>query len=82
MAHKDIGIDFSNPLYAFMSFQNQYRDMCQKISQNKRSDLKGSFKKADSFIFEYLAFVETAELRDIFIKSINKIKDDLFNDKT
>lgn len=76
-----MGVDFANPLFAFMSFQNQYRNLCQQISTQKMNNLHEAFKKANSFMFEYLAFVETTELRDIFINSLNKIKEDLFNDE-
>ncbi len=75
-----ITVAHSNLNYAFMKFQEQYKNLCQNISTEKRRSLIRSFKKAGSFIFEYLSFVETRELRDEFNNSLSKLKEELFND--
>lgn len=75
-----ITVNYSNLGYAFMKFQEQYRNLCQEISTGSRRHLLKSFKKADSFIFEYLSFVERKELRDIFTASLKKLEQDISND--
>lgn len=75
-----ITVNFANLNYAFMKFSEQYRNLCQNISTEKRRHLTKSFKKANSFIFEYLSFVERKELREEFLSSLNKLKEELFND--
>lgn len=76
-----ITVNFANLNYGFMKFQEQYKNLCQIISTDDREHLIKSFKKAGSFIFEYLSFVERKELRDEFNNTLINIKETLFKDE-
>jgi len=82
MERDQIGVvKFTNQIYAFIKFQEQYKNLCQEISEEKRSNLMKCLKKISSFFSEYKYYVRSKEIRDIFTKHINNIKLELYDDE-
>lgn len=75
-----ITVNYANLTYAFMKFQEQYKNVCQKISEEKRKNIYQSLKKVNSFFFEYKTYVKSKELRDYFDKYLLSLKNELYND--
>lgn len=76
-----ITVNYANLTYAFIKFQQQYRNLCQSISEAKRRNINKSLKKTNSFVWEYLPFVKSKEFRDHLIEQLDKIKNELYGDK-
>lgn len=76
-----VTVNFANLSYAFMKFQEQYKNLCQNISEEKINNIGGNIKRLRSFIFEYLVFVKSSELREEFIKYLNNLNEELSEDK-
>jgi hypothetical protein len=79
-ADSSVTVNYANLAYAFMKFQEQYKTICQEISQAKRTALIQSFKKANSFVFEYLAFIKSKEFRDYLITYLEKLHKEIYDD--
>lgn len=80
-ADSSVTVNYANLSYAFMKFQEQYKTLCQEISEEKKTKLLKSFKKANSFMFEYLAFIKSKEYRDYISNHLNKIYKELYFDE-
>ena len=82
MEDKGVGVvKFTNLIYSFIKFQDQYKNLCQKISEEKRRNVGRCLKKVSSFYSEYKYYVRSKELRDIYSKRLDSIKEELYNDK-
>ena len=77
---KSVTIGFANLNPIFMKFQEQHKNICQRIAENKRSEIVKSFKIVSSFYFEYRTYVISSELRIELDKYINKLKNELYED--
>lgn len=81
MVENDIQVDFANLNYAFMKFQEQYKTLCQEVSNIEEYNLVKAIKKTKGFIYEYLSYVENIKLQDKIIDLLDKLTLDLINDK-
>lgn len=75
-----VTVNFANHSYIFMKFQEQYKNLCQTISENKKMDIGQSIKRLRSFVFEYLPFNKSKEMRDKFTLSLNNLSHDFDED--
>lgn len=75
-----ITVNYANLNYAFMKFQEQYKTLCQKISEEKRRHILKALKKCNSFVFEYLAFIKSKEFREYLTEELDKIQRELRED--
>ena len=76
-----VTVNFANHSYTFMKFQEQYKNLCQSISENKKKDMTMSIKRLRSFMFEYLPFNKSREMRERFTRNLNKLSEDIEDDK-
>lgn len=79
-SESSVTVNYANHNYAFMKFQEQYRNLCQQISEEKRKHINKSYLKAKSFIYEYLSFVNSKDVRTEFKNMLDRIKDGLYYD--
>jgi hypothetical protein len=79
-AQSSVTVNFANLSYAFMKFQEQYKNLCQNISEEKMNAMPKNLKRLSSFIFEYLAFIKAKDMRTLFINHLDKINEELSAD--
>lgn len=76
-----VTVNYANLNPAFMKFQEQYKNLCQNISTNKKRNIIKSLKMTSSFYFEYKIYVISKELRDKFDRYLLRLKKELYSDE-
>ncbi len=75
---RDVEIDFVNLNYEFNEFQQQYIRICKDLTNIKFKDMvkiKSNFlKKINPFIYPYLNYVSSDEVKKQFLEKIENIK--------
>lgn len=75
---QDIGIDFVNLNYEFNEFQQQYLRICKELTNfsiKEMTKIKSNFvKKINPFIYAYLPYIGSDELKKEFLTKIENIK--------
>lgn len=77
---KSITVNYANLAPAFIKFQEQYKNLCQNITVASRHKTLQSFKKANSFFFEYKTYVQNKQLNEYMVSYFDKLKNELLND--
>lgn len=80
-ANNKVTVNFSNFTFSFIKFQEQYKNLCQNISTEKKYFMHNNITKIRSFLFEYLAFVKSQDMRNMYINYVDKINNELNNDE-
>lgn len=82
MARSDssVTVNYANLTYSFIKFQEQYKNLCQIISEEKKANIIQSFKRLNSYIYEHLTFVDSQDFRDYLITYLNKLRDEIYED--
>ena len=75
-----ITVNYSNLTYAFIKFQEQYKNLCQNISEADKNKINASLKRANTFVWEYLPFIRSSEFRSYLLGELDKIKAELYSD--
>lgn len=79
--NSDVEVNFSNHNYSFMSFHFQHKTNCEDLSKIKINELSIGLKKVRSYMYEYLPYVTSDEMKNYFISNLRKIKENLSKDK-
>lgn len=77
-----VRVNFANHNFVFRKFQDQYKNLCQDISKEKRNKIHKSLRRLKSFIFEYLAFISYKDFRFYITDNMKSLNLELNNDKT
>lgn len=76
---RPVSINLSNFAYAFMKFHEQYKTICIKLSENKRRELLKTVRMARTFVFEYMPFIDSSQVKKFVIREINKLEKEIIN---
>lgn len=78
---KSVEVNSANQIPIFSKFQEHYTNVCKRMGENDKHELEKTLKLVKSFVFEYLPFIYTGDLREHFYKLVNQVKEDVMNDK-